>query len=40
VFLPKSGGSQVIRGLWWPDRTKTKALAALLQEKVAAFQER
>jgi hypothetical protein len=40
VFLPKSGGSQVIRGLWWPDRTKTRALAALLQEKVAAFQER
>jgi len=40
VFLPNSGGSKVVRGLWWPDRTKTRALAALLQEKVAAFQER
>jgi hypothetical protein len=40
VFLPNSGGSKVVRGLWWPDRTKTRALAALLQEKVTAFQER
>jgi hypothetical protein len=30
----------VVKGLWWPDRGKTRALAALLQEKVAAFQER
>jgi hypothetical protein len=40
VFLPNSGGSKVVKGLWWPDRGKTRALAALLQEKVAAFQER
>jgi hypothetical protein len=40
VFLPKGDGSKVLRGLWWPDRVKTRALAALLQEKVAAFQER
>ena len=40
LFLPKSAGSQVVRGLWWPDRTKTRALAALLQQKVAAYQER
>jgi hypothetical protein len=40
VFLPPASGSHVIRGLWWPDRTKTRELAALLQEKVAAYQER
>jgi hypothetical protein len=40
VFLPNSDGSKTLRGLWWPDRSKTKALAALLQRKVAAFQER
>ena len=40
VFLPNDGGTKLVRGLWWPDRTKTRALAALLQEKVAAFQER
>jgi hypothetical protein len=39
-FLPSSRGSRVIRGLWWPDRDKTRSLAALLQQKVAAFQER
>jgi hypothetical protein len=40
VFLPNSGGTKVTKGLWWPDRTKTRAFAALLQAKVAAFQER
>jgi hypothetical protein len=40
VFLPNSDGSKPLRGLWWPDRSKTKALAALLQRKVTAFQER
>jgi hypothetical protein len=40
VFLPNSGGTKVVKGLWWPDRTKTRAFAALLQAKVAAFQER
>jgi hypothetical protein len=40
VFLPNSDGSKTLRGLWWPDRGKTKALAALLERKVAAFQER
>jgi hypothetical protein len=40
VFLPNSDGTKTLRGLWWPDRSKTKALAALLQRKVAAFQER
>lgn len=40
VFLHSANGSKVVRGLWWPDRGKTRALAALLQEKVAAFQER
>jgi hypothetical protein len=40
MFLPSGGGSRVVKGLWWPDRTKTRALAALLQAKVAAFQER
>jgi hypothetical protein len=40
VFLRDSDGSKTLRGLWWPDRGKTKALAALLQRKVAAFQER
>jgi hypothetical protein len=40
VFLPNGNGAKVVRGLWWPDRVKTRALAALLQEKVAAFQER
>jgi hypothetical protein len=40
VFLPNGAGSKTLRGLWWPDRNKTKALAALLQRKVAAFQER
>lgn len=40
VFLRGSDGSKVVKGLWWPDRGKTRALAALLQEKVAAFQER
>jgi hypothetical protein len=40
VFLPNSDGTKTLRGLWWPDRGKTKALAALLQRKVAAFQER
>lgn len=39
VFLPNNGRS-VVKGLWWPDRAKTKALAALLQAKVAAYQER
>lgn len=39
-FLPSSRGSKVIRGLWWPDRDKTRSFAALLQQKVAAFQER
>src|ERR1700722_8075658 len=24
VFLPNSGGTKVIKGLWWPDRTKTR----------------
>jgi len=40
VFLPSGDGSKTLRGLWWPDRGKTKALAALLERKVAAFQER
>jgi hypothetical protein len=40
VFLRNGDGSKTLRGLWWPDRTKTKALAALLERKVAAFQER
>lgn len=40
MFLPGGGGAKVIKGLWWPDRTKTRALAALLQAKVAAYQER
>ena len=40
VFLPNGGGAKVVKGLWWPDRAKTRALAALLQVKVAAFQER
>ena len=40
VFLRNSDGTKTLRGLWWPDRTKTKALAALLQRKVAVFQER
>jgi hypothetical protein len=40
VFLPNDNGARVVRGLWWPDRVKTRTLAALLQEKVAAFQER
>jgi hypothetical protein len=40
VFLPKGAGTKPLRGLWWPDRNKTKALAALLQRKVATFQER
>jgi len=40
VFLRSSDGSKTLRGLWWPDRGKTKALAALLERKVAAFQER
>jgi hypothetical protein len=40
VFLPNSDGSKTLRGLWWPDRNKTRALAALLQRKVTAFQER
>jgi hypothetical protein len=40
VFLPNGAGSKTLRGLWWPDRNKTKALAALLQRKVTAFQER
>jgi hypothetical protein len=40
VFLRSSDGSKTLRGLWWPDRSKTKALAALLERKVAAFQER
>jgi hypothetical protein len=40
VFLPNNDGAKTLRGLWWPDRSKTKALAALLQHKVAAFQER
>jgi len=40
MYLPSGGGSRVVKGLWWPDRTKTRALAALLQAKVAAFQER
>jgi hypothetical protein len=40
VFLPNENGAKVVKGLWWPDRVKTRALAALLQEKVAAFQER
>jgi hypothetical protein len=39
MFLPNNGRS-VVKGLWWPDRAKTKALAALLQAKVAAYQER
>jgi hypothetical protein len=40
VFLPNGAGSKTLRGLWWPDRNKTKALAALLQRKVTAFQAR
>jgi hypothetical protein len=40
VFLPNGAGTKTLRGLWWPDRNKTKALAALLQRKVTAFQER
>jgi len=36
----RTGSGKVIKGLWWPDRSKTKAFAALLQAKVAAFQER
>jgi hypothetical protein len=40
VFLPNANGAKVVKGLWWPDRAKTRALAALLQTKVAAFQER
>jgi hypothetical protein len=40
VFLPNDNGARVVKGLWWPDRVKTRALAALLQGKVAAFQER
>lgn len=40
VFLPNDNGTKVVKGLWWPDRAKTRSLAALLQEKVAAFQER
>jgi hypothetical protein len=40
VFLPNSDSARTLRGLWWPDRSKTKALAALLQRKVTAFQER
>jgi hypothetical protein len=40
VFLSNGSGTKAVRGLWWPDRVKTRALAALLQEKVAAFQER
>jgi hypothetical protein len=40
VFLPSDNGLRVVKGLWWPDRTKTRALAGLLQAKVAAFQER
>ena len=40
VFLPNGNGSKILRGLWWPDRSKTKALAALLQHKVTAFRER
>jgi hypothetical protein len=40
VFLPNGSGTKVVKGLWWPDRAKTRTLAALLQEKVAAFQER
>lgn len=39
-FLPSDNGLKVVKGLWWPDRTKTRALAALLQAKVAAYQER
>lgn len=40
VFLPNANGAKIVKGLWWPDRAKTRALAALLQAKVAAFQER
>jgi hypothetical protein len=39
-FLPSDNGLKVVKGVWWPDRTKTRALAALLQAKVAAYQER
>lgn len=39
-FLPNDNGLKVVKGVWWPDRTKTRALAALLQAKVAAYQER
>lgn len=39
LFL-NSDGSRTLKGLWWPDRGKTRALAALLQQKVAAFQNR
>ena len=39
LFL-NSDGSKTLKGLWWPDRGKTRALAALLQQEVAAYQER
>ena len=40
LWLAGSDGSKTLRGLWWPDRSKTRALAVLLQKRVAAFQDR
>jgi hypothetical protein len=40
VFLPSDNGLKVVKGQWWPDRTKTRDFAVLLQAKVAAYQER
>jgi hypothetical protein len=40
VFLPSDNGLKVVKVLWWPDRSKTRDLALLLEAKVAAYQER
>src|ERR1700689_4300167 len=40
LWLTGSDGRKTLVGLWWPDRSKTRALAVLLQKRVAAFQER
>ena len=40
LWLTGRDGRKTLVGLWWPDRSKTRALAVLLQKRVAAFQER